>query len=420
MCDTVCAVTDTAVFFGKNSDREPGEAQGVEIDRPAARLSGKRRCTHVSVPEVEKKRGVILSRPAWMWGCEMGANDAGVVGGNEAVFTRVPVAPTGLTGMDLLRLALERASTAEEAVHVVTELLARHPQGGGMGFRDRSFRYSLSFLFADASGAWVLETAGPYWAAERVSGVRTLSNVLSIGAPERVHEGAVELARARGWLARGEDFHFARCFGDPVYRWLTGGEERRACTTRALVEPGGVSLQRLFALLRDHGGSHPAEGLRLMAPCAHASFWPTRHAGQTTASMLSELRRDGSRHFFTGTSSPCMSVFKPVSFEFGTSDLGPGTPIEADGTSLYFLHERLHRAVLRDHAARRPSFERERSEFEASAVAAQGPGALRDAWRAHREALPAFLAAALAVPASANHRAFQAYWTRQSRLDGLH
>jgi len=40
MCDTICVVTAGRVLFGKNSDREPGEAQGVELVPERRGLSG--------------------------------------------------------------------------------------------------------------------------------------------------------------------------------------------------------------------------------------------------------------------------------------------------------------------------------------------------------------------------------------------
>lgn len=61
-------------------------------------------CTYIQIPQVEHTHAVVLSKPAWMWGAEMGANDQGVCIGNEAVWTREPVTPgEALLGMDLVR-----------------------------------------------------------------------------------------------------------------------------------------------------------------------------------------------------------------------------------------------------------------------------------------------------------------------------
>ena len=56
-----------------------------------------------------------------MWGSEMGANEKGVVIGNEAVWTRMPLRKDdGLTGMDLLRLAFTHAPS--EAGEIMAEI----------------------------------------------------------------------------------------------------------------------------------------------------------------------------------------------------------------------------------------------------------------------------------------------------------
>jgi dipeptidase len=416
MCDTIVVVGSDGVHFAKNSDREPGEAQPVEHHLAQRHLPGARLdVTHRTIDQVASTNEIVISRPAWMWGAEMGANEHGLAIGNEALFTRVPVEEDGLLGMDLVRLALERCTTADDALERITWLLARHGQGGRAGFRHRGFTYHNAFLIADPTGAWLLETAGRFWAAERVRGARSTSNVLTIGADyTRVGPGTIEGARSLGLLARGATFDFRKCFARPVMGWLSGGDVRRACTLREAgrLADGAVDLARV---VRDHGGHAPEEGARLVMPCAHASWLPTRGAGQTTGTMVSRLAKDGSTHRFTGTSAPCLSVLKPVPLGRGPVDTGPSSRSSGyDAASLWWRAERLHRAVLEDYEPRRAVFESARADLEARALA----GA--DVWQEHRERVVDWTDAVLRRPAPRLvPRAFDAWWRLQSWRDGV-
>ena len=68
-------------------------------------------CTYVEIEQVPETYAVALSRPSWLWGAEMGANEHGVCIGNEAVWGKEEVCDDeALLGMDLVRYTEDRHS----------------------------------------------------------------------------------------------------------------------------------------------------------------------------------------------------------------------------------------------------------------------------------------------------------------------
>ncbi|HSM67076.1 MAG TPA: hypothetical protein VK860_12280 [Ilumatobacteraceae bacterium] len=343
MCDTLVAVTADGVIFAKNSDRDANEAQIVRWFEAAEHEAGDVSCTWIAIPQVPHTHAVVLSQPWWMWGAEMGANEHGVVIGNEAVFTNQPLGDSALLGMDLVRLALERATTAAGAVGVIVDLLERHGQGGPCSHERPGFSYHNSFLVADPRGAIVLETAGVHWAVEEVTGRgRSISNGLSIAGFAEAYASATELRNAS-------------CLA------------RRARTQPAAEQAADVT--DLFAALRDHGPDADAprwsiEDGALGAPCVHAGGRVA--SSQSTASWVADLRSTP-LHWVTATSAPCISVFHPVRVDTAVDQdavLGPDPTNRFDPATRWWSHERLHRLVLRDHGTALARFAGERDALE--------------------------------------------------------
>jgi dipeptidase len=393
MCDTFVVVKDGRVWFAKNSDRDPNEAQRLDWrPRRTHAPEVKVRCTHIEVPQIPETYGVLLSRPFWMWGAEMGANEHGVVIGNEAVFTKKKVRASGLTGMDLLRLALERSESAEGAVETITSLLEEHHQGGGCGHENRDFRYHNSFLIADHKGAFVLETADDEWAVERVeSGARSISNGLTIPDFSAEHR-------------------------DPLKSRVAACDTRTE-QTRAAAEEAS-DLGGMMRALRGHGDDEwPRYALingTLSMPCMHGGGVVA--SSLSTASWVCELTADGAAHWVTGTSSPCLSLFKPVALDQPV-ELGPDPNDRADG-SLWWAHERLHRSVMRDPANLATLFLDERDEEERTWL--ESPPDSEVAFARHRELIDRWQARVDKVKAKDRRPIWaRSYWKTRDKRAGL-
>lgn len=77
-------------------------------------------------------------------------------------------------------------------------LLEKYGQGGPCSELDDSHFYHNSFLIADPKEAWVLETSGKLWAAEKLtSGYRNISNGLTITTKIDKHSDNLH-AKAKG------------------------------------------------------------------------------------------------------------------------------------------------------------------------------------------------------------------------------
>jgi hypothetical protein len=286
MCDCLVALGPAtaagATLFAKNSDRPPDEPQELRV-LAARHDGGSLRCTHIDIePWPHDTIEAVVSSPTWAWGAEHGVNAAGVAIGNETIYTTLDPrpAPLGLIGMDLVRLGLERATSATEAVSVMTDLLERYGQGGS-GHRDRDRPYWSSFLLADPLRAFVIETSGSTWMAEPVERTRAISNRTTIAAFDAVHRHPRQPVQA---------------LVDPRLR-----------ASEVLLTDEPVSVDGLARHLRSHIGGDDG-------------WWICMHVDgveSTTASLIAELPIDAAPRAWFGLGSPCTSPWTPVRFEQG-------------------------------------------------------------------------------------------------------
>jgi secernin len=400
-CDSLVALrratADGTVLFAKNSDRPAAECQPLlqqarQRHSPGARL----RCTHIEIAQVAETARLIGSRPFWCWGLEHGLNEYGVAIGNQTVFSRDPLPATGLIGMDLVRLGLERGRTAEQAVDVMTALIAAHGQGGS-GYGDKEWPYHNSFLVADRQTAFILETSDRQWATRRVGELGSLSNHLTIGTDwEALADGTIEHAIDAGWWSAGCDqrFDFAAAYRDTavVPDVISSGRHRRTCE---LLEQhkGSISVGSLKCALRDHYGrptpfgslsdlaarsdqreraieETPAAGPAGLTPADEQYFSVCMHAepvGTTTASMIARIPADAGEPltYWASFGSPCVGAFIPLYVDGEIPAVLSGGGAQPTADSLWWQFKRLLTAVERDWPRYGPPVRQALDHFEA-------------------------------------------------------
>jgi hypothetical protein len=342
------------MVFAKNSDRPPGE---VQVAWPFGRRSSAGctlRTQYLTIGDTGA-HATFLSCPTWLWGAEHGVNEHAVAIGNERVATTHDTAhaPPALIGMDLVRLGLERARNAAEAVEVIGGLLTDCGQGG-IADEAHQHAYDSSFLIADPARAFVLDTAGRDYAAAPVPGGAAISNR---------HTVTTRWTAASAALAPGDDFSRYRDVTED-----TAYADVRLAASRAFLSStpsGGLTAAATAAHLRDHGtgpwGAPGTEGpvppppdgvgddSRGVTVCMHVRGWCV-----TAASMIAELPSaiaDGAPvRLFVAAGSPCVSIYLPA-FPRTIAGPPPFVPVELSSEELWHAADALRRRVEDDPAA---------------------------------------------------------------------
>lgn len=291
MCDTMGKLNAINGFsvFAKNSDRHYDEPQ-VMLFVPAKDHEEKTlKATYIEIEQAEHTHAVLLSRPVWMWGAEMGVNEFGVCIGNEAIMSNVSSkAEKALIGMDLVRLGLERGKSAKEALDIMIALLLKYGQGGNCGYSSEMF-YENSFLIMDREEIYVLETYQKNYAYKKYD-LAAISNCLSISNAD--FSSNVK--------------NFKKKFTDIVRK---PAQMRRRFALRRL--RSACRINDIFNILRSHSSKEK------QSICMHGEF-------ESTNSMVVVLK-ETPVIYFTACPNPCKAEY--LRYVFGEP---PAYPINTE------------------------------------------------------------------------------------------
>ena len=265
----------------------------------------------------------------------MGLNAAGVVIGNEALFTRDLAASvererqgggsrassgwssSGSPWNARPRIGRRRADDG---------LIEEHGQwGAGTRGNDRAeTAYDNSYLVADSEQVWVLETSGSRWVTKRVvEPTWSISNEPTIR--DNWDDGASDLqayADAQGWTSASGKVDFAATFLDPQVPLQVSHirlQRSRQLLQDTLKATGEFGVSDARRVLGDHyedtflaGPTFNPARPDFLTLCMHdhpAGFtW-----GNTAASIVAVLPESDEPHLWWAAATPCTSVYLPVS-----------------------------------------------------------------------------------------------------------
>jgi dipeptidase len=301
---------DGHTLFAQNSDARPDACQVLQSVPAHEHALGEKVPLHgLELPQARQTFTVLGSQPVGAWGFQHGVNEHRLAIGCGSLRTRLSTERPTLSGCDLVRLALERTRQATRAVEFILDLVERHGQRDADGG-------DASFLIADPSEAFLVETAGSHWVLQEIGQVRAVSDLSTIHQDwVRIGRGLAGRAIEHGWWpADGSKLNFAEAIApDPIGR--DSALRRWGRATYLLEQQSGhIDACFLRRLLSDH-----YEGMRDESDPQGAGAGPyplCQHgpARATVASMVAPLVADEHTPALAWCcfGPPCLGVYFPV------------------------------------------------------------------------------------------------------------
>lgn len=239
------ATQDGCSFFGHNANGPRGETPTLVVTPGSEFAPGDViELSHLRLPQPRHTWTVLAARLGSERGYPHGVNEKGVAAGCTTIATRCQPAEAGLSGPELVRLALERAASARQAVDVLTDLIGRHGQDA---------HGDHAFLLADAGEAYLLETAGQHWVLGQIGSVRAAGGMCLLRQDwDRISRGLSDLAIERGWWpADGCKLDFASAVGRAAADHAAAFRRWGQATLRLEQHHGGIDAAFVRRLLGD-------------------------------------------------------------------------------------------------------------------------------------------------------------------------
>jgi dipeptidase len=238
---------------------------GQNISQPAAKCSpfcrtcgrtfatGEKVVTrHMEISQARQTYTVLGRSSPGRWGYDHGLNEHKLAIACVALHSSLARERHGIHGTDLVRLGLEQNHTARHAVDQLTHLIENYGQGTFPGRADADGDDS-AILVADPNEAYVVETAGRFWALQEIHDVRAQSTARVIRQDwDRIASGLAALAIEHGsWPDDGSKLDFAAALAEKNHDDRAARERWRRATQLLQEQSGHIDLSFIRRTLSD-------------------------------------------------------------------------------------------------------------------------------------------------------------------------